>query len=69
MSLNVWMNVSCFVCYVFVFCLFSYVCLCAPIKRPLIGVVACVRGFEPSVVEGACGGSNHRLDECERGEF
>ena len=27
----------------FVFCLFSYVCLCAPIKRPLIGVEGCVR--------------------------
>jgi hypothetical protein len=43
----------CLLC--FLFCLFSNVCLCAPIKRPLIGVVACVRGFEPTVVEGACG--------------
>jgi hypothetical protein len=44
MSLNVWMSVLlfCFVVF-FVFCLFSYVCLCAPIKWSLIGVEGCVR--------------------------
>ena len=48
---------SCFVCFRMFVCTHQ-------LNGPLIGAVASVRGFEPSEAEGACRGSNHRLDEC-----